>query len=74
MVRLTKIKSGKKAVLVSVDGGQTAEKRLLDMGLIPGEEIKVIHNSGFGPLTVTLKGARLALGHGLANKLMVKEV
>jgi ferrous iron transport protein A len=73
MTRLTSIKSGKKALLISVEGGRSAEKRLLDMGLIPGEEIKIINNSGIGPVTVTLKGSRVALGHGLASKLIVKE-
>jgi Fe2+ transport system protein FeoA len=73
MTRLTGIKTGRKAVLVSVEGGRAAEKRLLDMGLIVGEEISVINNSGFGPLTINLKGSRVALGHGLASKLIVKE-
>lgn len=73
MTRLTSIKSGNKAILISVEGGRSAEKRLLDMGLIPGEEIKIINNSGIGPLTVNLKGARVALGHGLASKIIVKE-
>jgi len=43
------------------------------MGLMPGEEIKVINNPGCGSLTVNLKGARVALGHGLASKLIVRE-
>ncbi len=74
MMRLTGIKTGEKVVILSFDGGRGAEKRLLDMGLIPGEILKVINNSGIGPLTVNVKGSRLALGHGLAHKLFVKEV
>ncbi|HQO57602.1 MAG TPA: FeoA family protein [Candidatus Omnitrophota bacterium] len=73
MIRLTTIKSGEKVILISVDGGRSSEKRLLDMGLMPGEEIKVINNPGCGSLTVNLKGARVALGHGLASKLIVRE-
>ncbi|HDQ03039.1 MAG TPA: ferrous iron transport protein A [Deltaproteobacteria bacterium] len=73
MNRLTNVKAGKRAVLVSIDGGRCAEMRLAEMGFLPGVEIQVINNSGIGPLTVNIKGTKMALGHGLARKILVKE-
>jgi ferrous iron transport protein A len=43
------------------------------MGFLPGVEIQMVNNSGIGPLTVIIKGTKLALGHGLARKILVKE-
>jgi ferrous iron transport protein A len=73
MSPLTNIKSGKRVVLVSIDGGRHAEMRLTEMGFLPGVEIDVISNSGIGPLTVNIKGTKMAFGHGLARKLLVKD-
>ncbi len=73
MNRLTCIKAGKRVLLTSIDGGRHAEMRLAEMGFLPGVEIQVINNSGIGPLTVIIKGTKLALGHGLARKILVKE-
>jgi len=73
MNRLTSIKSGKSVVLVSIDGGSQLEMRLVEMGFLPGVIINVVNNSGIGPMTINVKGSKLALGYGLARKLLVKE-
>jgi len=72
--KLTKIKSGRLVKLASIDGGVNAENRLFDMGFVVGERFDVMNNSGFGPITVNVKGSRLAVGHDLAKKLLVEEV
>ena len=73
MNRLTNIKSGKSVVLVAIDGGGQTEMRLVEMGFLPGVIISVINNSGIGPLTINIKGSKLALGHALAKKILVQE-
>jgi ferrous iron transport protein A len=60
-------------IFVTVQGGRGAMQRLADMGLVPGQRIRVLNNSGFGPVTILLKGARIALGYGLARKIIVEE-
>ena len=47
-------------------------KRLLDLGLTKGCTFKVIQSSGRGPVLVEVRGTRIALGHGLANKVIVE--
>jgi Fe2+ transport system protein FeoA len=73
MYRLSCAKPNIELVFVSAEGGRGVMQRLTDMGLIPGERLKVLHNAGFGPVTVLIKGARVALGHGLAAKIIIKE-
>jgi len=73
MSRLSKVKTGSQVVFISVDGGLHSRSRLADMGLLPGEKIKVVQNTGHGPVTVLMKGSKVALGHGLAEKIIVKE-
>ena len=47
-------------------------KRLTDLGLTPGTKITVIQAAPFnGPLEVFVRGSRLAIGRGMANKIFV---
>jgi Fe2+ transport system protein FeoA len=48
--------------------------RLLDLGLTKGCTFTVVHGSQHGPVLVEVRGTRVALGHGLARKLIVEEV
>ena len=58
-------------VIKFINGGSNAVKRLTEMGLIPGEKIAVVRSIGHGPVIVLVKGSRMAIGHGLAMKVMV---
>ncbi len=70
--RLIDIPSGESVIFICIEGGFGAEKRLVEIGLLPGEEIKVVHNSGMGPVTLNIKGVTLAIGYGLAKKIRVR--
>lgn len=52
-----------------VAGGQ-ATKRLYEMGFNTGAEVKVIKNDR-GPIIVALGSNKIALGRGLAEKMIV---
>jgi ferrous iron transport protein A len=73
MYKLTRARENVNLVFISLESGRGAMQRLTDMGLVPGERLKILNNSGFGPITVLIKGVKVALGHGLANKIIVKE-
>jgi ferrous iron transport protein A len=67
------LKDGQTGIIVSILGGRKAAKRLADLGLTPGTEIKVIRRTLFsGPIQIEVSGSRLALGWGLASKIMVE--
>jgi len=60
--------------LVTVTGvmaGWVLQKRLADMGLTPGTQIRVISSQLSGPVLIDLRGSRVALGRGVALKIIV---
>jgi len=51
-------------------GGKTLNQRLIDLGMNKGSKIKVVRNEG-GRLILSIEGTRIALGQGMAHKIMV---
>ncbi|MEW5949846.1 MAG: FeoA family protein [Thermodesulfobacteriota bacterium] len=50
--------------------GYGLQSRLFSMGLSPGVKMKVVKGAP-GPLVVLVRDTRLALGCGMAHKIMV---
>jgi Fe2+ transport system protein FeoA len=49
------------------------EKRLMDMGLTPGTRVTVVKSAPFhGPFEILVRGSRLALGRGMAERIFVE--
>ena len=75
-VPLTMLKQGESGTVESISGGRGKargfEKRLMDMGLTPGTTVTVVKSAPFhGPLEVLVRGSRLALGRGMAERILV---
>jgi ferrous iron transport protein A len=49
-------------------------RRLLDLGLTKGCSFKVVQGSRAGPILIEVRGTRIALGHGIARRLIVEEL
>jgi Fur family ferric uptake transcriptional regulator len=71
LVPLSMAKEGENLVVRKISGGAIAKTRLTAMGLRMGERLEVIGNSGSGQVIIARKGSRLALGRGIAQKVMV---
>jgi len=69
---LTMIREGKKAILLSIEGGRQLRSRLAALGLLPGAELEVIQNSGHGPFVIAVKGSRIVIGRGMAARIVVE--
>lgn len=69
---LTVVLPGRKVRIVAVDAGHGLQGRLGAMGLVPGVEIEVLQNSLHGPFLVAVKGCRIMLGRGMAQKIVVE--
>ena len=65
------VQVGRRVRLVAVDAGRGLQGRLAAMGLVPGVEIEVLRNSMHGPFLIAVKGSRIMLGRGMAQKIMV---
>ncbi|BAL81592.1 FeoA family protein [Caldisericum exile] len=48
--------------------------RLQEMGILKGDVIKVNRNTFVGPVEVNVKGTNLAIGRGIASKIIVEEI
>ena len=71
-VPLSRVPQGARVRLIRVDAGLGLRSRLSAMGLVPGVEMLVVTNRGAGPAVVEVKGTRLALGRGMALKILVE--
>ncbi|MEA3486816.1 MAG: FeoA family protein [Thermodesulfobacteriota bacterium] len=68
---LTTVLPGNKVRIISLAGGRGLQERLISMGLCPGSKIEVIQRGAPGPFIVALRDCRLAIGTGMAQKIMV---
>ena len=83
---LTMLKAGETAVIVSITPnpggkgwghgeGHGFVRRLMDMGLTPGTQVEISKSAPFhGPIEVIVRGSRLALGRGMAEKILVEKI
>jgi ferrous iron transport protein A len=71
LIPLAMVSPGEQVTLVAINAGRGLARRLADMGLYPGVSFRVIQGHP-GPLLLQLGAAKLALGHGVAIKILVK--
>lgn len=69
---LSEIKTGEFAVVFRMDSGKNMTQRLTSLGFTPGVNLQMIQNFGHGPLMVSVRGTRVALGRGEAAKILVQ--
>jgi Fe2+ transport system protein FeoA len=58
--------------LEKIIGGEGISSRLAALGLTPGTELSIVQDAG-GPLLISVRDSRIALGRGLAHKVMVSQ-
>ncbi len=69
---MSMVSSGETVKLVEIRGGRRVRKRLADLGLNIGMSIRVVQGNSSGPMILAVKGdARLAVGRGVAHKIIV---
>ena len=73
IVPLPMASPGKRVKIFSLAGGRGMQERLISMGLGPGAEIEVVRRGAPGPFILAVKEARLAIGAGMAQRIMVSE-
>jgi len=71
---LSVIKSGATVKVARINAGKGLNAKLASMGLFPHVKIKVINNGHPGPFVIAVKDSKVALGRGMANKIIVCDV
>jgi len=69
---LTFAADGDTVALMEIRAGSALRKRLGDLGLNIGMQVRIVQSSTNGPLILAVTNdSRLALGRGMAQKIMV---
>lgn len=66
---------GQEFVVEQIAAGHGATRRLLDLGLYPGVRVSVVATHPWrGPVVVRVGGTQVALGRGIAGKILVRRL
>jgi len=68
---LSTVPVGQKVRLISIQGGRKLTRRLIALGITQGNELEVLHHRS-GGVVVGKDGNRVALGAGVADKLVIE--
>lgn len=68
---LSEIPTGENVVIESLCEGNELNRRLTSLGFTPGAGVVIVQNFGRGPMIVSVRGTRIALGRGEAAKIFV---
>ena len=66
---LTRVKTGETAKIVAIKGGRGLKQKLFLRGLFEGKMLRVVSNHG--PVTVEVDRNVVAIGRGMAQKIIV---
>lgn len=73
LIPLTELKERQSGIVKDLQGGESAESRLHSLGIRPGKKITKIGSHFWrGPVTVMIDKTKVAIGHGMAHKIMVE--
>lgn len=69
--QLVSLHPGDSCKVQKISAGCNATRRLYEMGLNTGTTMKIIKND-IGPIIISLCGNKIAIGRGLADKILVE--
>ncbi len=72
-ISLIKLRANRKGKIVEILGGSNLQSRLMNMGVFKGKEISKLSHVGLrGPVVIKSGRSILALGHGVAAKVILE--
>ena len=72
VMTLNQMASGMSGVVWEIAGGHGLRRRLEALGIRPGRQVTKISSYFFrGPVTLRAGSTQIAIGHGMANKIIV---
>ncbi|MBN2240648.1 MAG: ferrous iron transport protein A [Dehalococcoidales bacterium] len=72
-VPISKLKSGQSGKVVEISGGKGVTDRLSALGIRPGKRLTKISSMLWrGPVTIQAGGTRVAIGYGMACKILIE--
>jgi len=73
LISLTQMQAGHSGTVVQIQGGHGLVDRLNALGIMPGKRItKISSMIARGPVTIEVDRAQVAIGFGMANRIIVE--
>ncbi len=70
---LKDLRAGESGIIAQIDGGYGMVNRLAALDIRPGRKIKKLNSSFMGgPVTIEVNRAQVAIGFGMAKRIMVE--
>ena len=74
-MNLLNVKNGKWVRFRTFRGGRGMQRRLSQLGFLPGNKIRIIRSAPFhGPLLISVEGREIVLGRGVAAHIIVEYI
>ena len=74
-VTLAWMRAGQSGIVVEIRGGHGLVSRLSALGIRPGQRVTKVGSTFMrGPVTIQVGNAQVAIGFGMANKIIVRLV
>jgi DtxR family Mn-dependent transcriptional regulator len=74
ILAITTLKPSEKAKIVFVRGGGGVMQRLCDLGLTCGTQVYLVRTAPLnGPIEICVRGCKLVIGRGIAEKIFVQK-
>ena len=72
-ISLDQMRAGQSGTVLGIDGGHGMIMRLSTLGIIPGKKITKISSQLMrGPVMIEVDRTRVALGFGMAKRILVR--
>jgi ferrous iron transport protein A len=74
LIRLSALKKGETGVVYDFAAGHGLVSRMAALGFTPDARVIMVQNFGHGPVIVSIRGTRIALGRGEAEKVRIRRL
>ncbi len=72
-IPLSRMETGQSGIVVQIQGGRGLINRLSALGIRPGQIVTKVSSMFMrGPVTIQVGNAQVAIGFGMANKIIVE--
>jgi len=70
---LSQMETGQSGIVFQIQGGRGLMNRLSSLGIRPGQRVTKVSSMFMrGPITIQLGNAQVAIGFGMANRIIVE--
>lgn len=74
MKKISEFQKGDMVKIICLECGRNLQKRLTELGIFLGADLKILKNDRFNPILVKVFDSKIALGPSEANKIYGEKI